>query len=297
MKVLIFFYLTVFGAISFAKVKVVTTTADIASLVREVGNDLVEVHAIAKGSQDPHFIEAKPSYMVRLRDADLLLSNGLSLEVGWLPSLIRGARNPKITPGSPGHLELGSLIDPIDLPQGKLTRALGDVHPEGNPHFMLDPIIMGQLAIQIAKKLSEIDSANKDKFEKNGKKFQASLVKKLSEWQERIAKSGVKKVITYHPSMNYFLKRFNLTAVSHLEAKPGIPPSAQHILHVIDVMKKENVKIILVDNFFDTKIAERIKKEVAGSQIKSVGISVDSEPYLKTLPDVTEHLVRAIEAP
>ena len=297
MKIFSFFSLSVFCATAFGKVNVVTTTADIASLVREVGNGFVEVIAIAKGSQDPHFIEAKPSYMVKLRDSDLLLSNGLSLEIGWLPSLIRGARNPKIAPGSRGYVELGSLIDPIDLPQGKLTRAQGDVHPEGNPHFMLDPMIVGQLAVEVAKKLGELDSANKDKYEENGNQFQARLLKKSAEWQDRITKSGVKKVITYHPSLNYFLKRYNLTAAAHLESKPGIPPSAQHILYVIDVMKKENIKIILVDNFFDTKIAERIKKEVAGSLIKSVGISVDSEPNLKTLSDVTEYLVRAIEAP
>ena len=284
-----------FNSVAHAKLNIVASTADIAALVREVVGDRANVVGIAKGSQDPHFIEAKPSYMIRLRDADLLVSNGLSLEIGWLPSLIRGARNPKVSPGANGNLELGSLIEPLDKPTGVITRAMGDVHPDGNPHFMLDPIIVGDLAVKLAMRLGELDAENKNFFASNAKAYQDSLSKKVIEWRARIEKTGVKKVVTYHPSLDYFLKRFGISAPIHLEAKPGVPPSAQHILTVIDTMKREGIKHLLVDNFFDTKIADRVAKDVPGAKIESVGISVDSADGLRRLEDVTEHLVKAVE--
>lgn len=280
-----------------AKLNVVATTADIQALVQAVGQDQISLSGIAKGSLDPHYLEAKPSYMVKLRDAELLVSNGLSLEVGWLPSLIHGARNPKVNPGSPGNLELGSLIQPLEKPTGQVTRAMGDVHPDGNPHFTLDPIRMGDLAVKVAERLSELDPANKPQFLARAAEFKSHLQKKTEEWKKRIEKSGVKKVITYHPSLSYFLNRFSLQAPDYLEAKPGVPPTAQHILDVISTVKRESIKLILVDNFFDTKIADRVAKENVqmNVKVKSVGISVDSAQELKSTEDVIENLVRAIE--
>jgi zinc/manganese transport system substrate-binding protein len=291
----IFFATLCFSLSSFAKLNVVASTADIAAMVRVVGGDQINVVAIARGSQDPHYIEAKPSFMVKLNNADLLVFNGLSLEIGWLPSLIRGARNPKVSPGTQGSLDLGSLIEPIDKPTGVVSRAMGDVHPDGNPHFMLDPVIVGDLAVKLANRLGELDGANKDQYATRAKAYKDLLDKKVADWQARIQKSGVKKLVTYHPSLNYFLKRFGLVAPIHLEAKAGVPPSAQHILGVIDLMKNEKIKLILVDNFFDTKIADRVAKDVPGAKVVSVGISVDSAPKLDKLEDVTEELVKAIE--
>ncbi|MCM2352914.1 MAG: metal ABC transporter substrate-binding protein [Pseudobdellovibrio sp.] len=290
--------LFIFVAASFAQAKlnVVATTADIAALVTVVAGDNIHLSQIAKGSQDPHYIEAKPSFMVKMRDADLVITNGLSLEVGWLPTLIKGARNPKISAGSKGYLDLGSLITPIEKPMGSITRAMGDVHPEGNPHFTLDPVRRSELALKIADKLSDLDNTNKEVYQTNAKKYQEAITKKMADWLVRIKASGVKTVVTYHPSMNYFMDRFELKVPIHLEAKPGIPPSAQHILSVIDTVKKENTKLILVDSFFDTKIADRIVKEAPKTKAVSVGIAVNSLPQLKTLEDVTEQLVKAIES-
>ncbi len=279
----------------FAKLNVVATTSDIQALVRAVGAEQLNLTVIAKGSQDPHYIEAKPSYMVKMRDADLLVSNGLSLEVGWLPSLIRGARNSKINPGARGFLELGSLIEPIDKAAGSLTRARGDVHPEGNPHFTLDPMRVGDLAVKVAERLAELDPKNRALYESRARTYRDQLVTKTQEWQARIQASGVIKVITYHPSLNYFLQRFELIAASHLEEKPGIPPTAQHILKVIDTIKREKIKWILVDNFFDTKIADRVAKDVPTSKVRTVGVAVDSGPGLATIDDVIEKLVQAVE--
>lgn len=279
-----------------AKLNVIATTADIASLVKTVAGDAVNLSQIAKGSQDPHYIEAKPSYMVKMRDADLIISNGLSLEIGWLPTLIKGARNPKISANSKGYLDLGSMITPLDKPTDHITRAMGDVHPEGNPHFSLDLVRMSELSVKIADKLSELDSANKAIYAANAKQFQESVSKKVADWALRIQKTEIKELITYHPSLNYFLDRFRLKAPIYLEAKPGVPPSAQHVLSVINTMKKQNIKLILVDSFFDTKIAERIIKEVPKAKVISVGIAVESQPGLNKLEDVTEQLVKAIES-
>jgi zinc/manganese transport system substrate-binding protein len=295
MRFIITLSVLVFTSIVQAKLNVVATTSDIKAIVEVVGGNDVSVTSIAKGSQDPHYVEAKPSFMVKMRDADLVVANGLALEVGWLPTLLRGARNPKVLPGSSGFLELGSLIDPLDKPVGAVTRAMGDVHPEGNPHFTLDPIRVGALALKLSDKLGELDSNNKANFLARATAFNTSIAKKVESWQARIKKSGVTSIVTYHPSLNYFVSRFNLKVPIYIESKPGIPPSAQHILSVIQTLKNEKIKLILVDNFFDTKVAERVIKEVPGAKVISVGIAVDSAADLKSLEDVTEQLVKALE--
>lgn len=277
-----------------AGIKVVATTSDIGAIVKEVGSDAIDLTVLAKGTQDPHYLEAKPSYMVKMRDADLLVANGLSLEVGWLPSLQRGARNPKLAPGGSGYIELGPLVDPIEIPKEALTRAMGDVHPEGNPHFTLDPIRVGEAAEKLAIRLSEVDPPNKAGYLTRARAFKERLAQKVKEWKSRIEKSGVKKLVTYHPSLNYFLARYDLEALAYLEPKPGIPPTAQHVIDTIAKMKAEKVRLILVDNFFDTKVADRISRET-NARVARVGIAVESSPELKTIIDVQEGLVRAVE--
>ncbi|MEK7357764.1 MAG: metal ABC transporter substrate-binding protein [Bdellovibrionota bacterium] len=290
---IISFFLTAFGAE--AKLKVVTSTADLRALVHEVTQEKADVASIAKGSQDPHFIEAKPSYMVLVRDADLVVTNGLSLEIGWIPSLLRGARNPKVISGAAGNLDLGSLVEPLDRPTGAVSRSQGDVHPEGNPHFTLDPVRNASLATKIAERLSELDPPNKESYQKNAAAFGERMNAKVADWKRRLAATKVQKIVTYHPTLNYFMDRFGLTVPTYLENKPGIPPTAQHILSVIETVKRDGIKLILVDNFFDTKIADRVAKDVPGVRVVSVGVSVDSTPELKKLDDVTEQLVRVIE--
>ena len=278
-----------------AKLNVVATTTDLGAIVQAVAGDSISLSVIAKGSQDPHYIEAKPSYMIKLRDADLLVSNGLSLEIGWLPSLIRGARNPKVNPGSRGNLDLGSMIDPIEKPTGDISRAMGDVHPDGNPHFTLDPIRDGDLALKVAERLSDLDPSGKAGYTSRAAGYRDKLVKKTAEWQKRIEATGIKEVVTYHPSLDYFVDRFHLKVPINLEAKPGVPPTTQHILDVIEQVKKDKIKIILVDNFFDTKIADRVAKDAPGVRVESIGNAVDSAPGLKTTSDVIEALVQAFE--
>jgi len=278
-----------------AKLAVVATTTDIGALVEKVAGDQASVEVIAKGTQDPHFIEPKPSYMVKVSKAELLVSNGLSLEEGWLPNLIQGGRNPKVRPGSKGNLVLGSHAQPLDHTQGVVSRAAGDVHPDGNPHFTLDPIRMGSLAIVVAVRLGELDPSNAGQFMERARSFQKELEAKTKEWQERIGKSGVKQVVVYHNDLRYFLERFGLKAAAFLEPKPGIPPTAQHLLDTANLIKRDRVSIILVENFFDTKIAERLASDVPSVKVRVVGIAVGSKPELKSTVDVIEQLVASIE--
>jgi zinc/manganese transport system substrate-binding protein len=287
--------LALLGATADAKLKVVTSTADLAVLAAEVGGADATVESIAKGTQDPHAIEPKPSYMLKMNRADLVIANGLSLEIGWLPSLLQGARNPKVLPGSRGFLDLGESAEPIDIPAGKVTRAMGDVHPDGNPHYMLDPVRTARLAGVIAARLGELQPGSKDAFAKRAADFAKSTEAKVKDWSARIAKTGITEVVTYHPSLNYFLARFGLKSAGFLEPKPGIPPSAKHIVEIIGIVKAKKIPLILVDNFYDSKIADRIRGDVPAVKIKTVGISVGSAPGLNRLEDVTEQLVRAIE--
>lgn len=294
-----FLVLLVFNLVAsnpaFAKLNVVTTLTDLRSITEEIGGDLLTVDSVAKGTQDPHYIEAKPSFMVKLGHADLIISIGLDLEVGWLPSIIQGARNPKINPGQSGYLEVGPLVQPLEVPTGSITRAEGDVHPFGNPHVTLDPIRAGEIAIHIAKRLGELDPEHAAVFMKNAKAFQLRLQTKDKDWQARVVKSGVKKVITYHKTLTYFLDRFHLENPAILEPKPGIPPTSGHIIDVIQIIKTQKVPLILVENYFDPTVTTKIKQEISTVRSETVPVSVDGGPGIKNMDALYEALVKSVE--
>jgi zinc/manganese transport system substrate-binding protein len=208
--------------------KVITTTADLASLVQEVGGEFVQVESLSKGFQNPHFVEAKPSLVVKLMDADLFIQTGLDLEVGWAPLLIQSARNPRIQPGSKGFLEASSAIaTPMEVPQNP-SRAMGDVHPGGNPHFLTDPENGKLVAGLIANKLSELDSVHAADYAKNLATFNAEIDRNLQKWGEEMRPFKGQKYVSYHRSWIYFAERFGLVLAGEIEPKPGIPPTAQH---------------------------------------------------------------------
>jgi zinc/manganese transport system substrate-binding protein len=277
------------------KLNVVTTTPDLAAIVSEVGGDHVFVQSLAKGTQDAHFLEAKPSFMVKVNRADLVVSTGLELEVGWLPPILQGARNPKVTPGTEGYFEAGSFIKPIELPTTKVTRAEGDIHPFGNPHFLLDPIRAGQVAVAIASRLADMDPDNAAVYKMNADKLKSRLDEKTKSWLARIERSGVTKVITYHKTLNYFFDRFGIENPINLEPKPGIPPTAQHIMDVISVAKEQKIKLIMIENFYDASFADRVVREVPGSRAVMVPVEVGGTPSIKTIDDLYENLVSVIE--
>lgn len=280
---------------AFAKINVLTTQSDLCAIVKEVGKDLVSVESIAKGTQDPHYIEAKPSFMVKANRADLFIGIGLDLEIGWLPSILRGARNPKIANNQKGFLEVGPFVEPLEVPTGNVTRAQGDVHPYGNPHVWLDPLRAGNIAVIIGNRLGELDPQHAARFTANAKAFQSRLSDKVKKWQIRIEASGVKKVITYHKTLTYFLDLFKIQNPAILEPKPGIPPTSGHILRVIEVIKQERVPLILIENFFDPSVTKKIKENAPEVRAATVAVSVEGAKGINTLDDLYESLVKAIE--
>src|ERR1700682_1518179 len=211
-----------------ARLKVVATLPDLASRAREIGGDKVEVSAMAKPTEDPHFVDARPSFVVQLRSADVLIDGGAELELGWLPPLLQNARNPKIEVGKPGRVQASQGIRLMNVPTN-VTRAAGDVHALGNPHFMVDPIIAKTVAQHIAQSYSAIDAANAASYDANYKKFEATINAKLQEWGAALLPFKGQNVVAYHDSWPYFGHRFGLNIDIFLEPKPGIPPSPSHL--------------------------------------------------------------------
>lgn len=283
-----------FSLESWGKVDVVTTTTTLKSIVQLIGGDRVSVISITKGSQDPHYVEAKPSYMVKLRNADLLVLVGLDLEIGWVDNIIRGSRNPRIAPGRQGYFNAGSVIQPIEVPDGRVDRSLGDIHSGGNPHYYLDPVRMIEVGKALSERLKKIDPDGKEVFDLNYQKYQEEIRKKLDHWKSRVLRSKVKEVITYHRTVNYFLDRFGIKFVDAIEFKPGVPPTAKHILHLIDVVNSKKIPCILVESFFELKAATRIQKD---TQVKvfRVPTEVEALPGVDSFFGLIETLVQSVE--
>lgn len=293
-NILLFLIISVFSQATLAKIQVAATTTDLAAIVKAVGQDQVETFAIGKGTQDPHQIEAKPSFMVKLRATDLVVAHGLELESAWLDPLIQGARNPKLS-AKTGVLELAGELEPIEIPKGGISRAEGDVHPGGNPHFQLDPIRLGKAAVLIAEKLAELDPAHKDFFIANANQFQKQMQAKTQEWQARLKKTGVTEFVTYHKTFAYFCARFSMECSLQLEPKPGIPPTAGHLLSVIDQMKKRKLRIVLIENLYDDAVGTKIKADIANAHVERVPVMVEGEPGISTNEQLIERVVKAIE--
>lgn len=247
-----------------APLKVITTTEDLASLVREVGGDKVAVDSLAKGYQDPHFVEPKPSFIIKLHDADLLVAIGRELEIGWLPPLLTQSRNTKIQPGNPGYLDASTGTRILELPTGQITRAMGDVHPQGNPHYWLDPDNGRIIARAIAASLGRIAPVDQAYFDQRYADFDRRLAEAQKRWAAAMAPYKGTKVVTYHRSWPNFTDRFGLDVIGYVEPKPGIPPSPSHTLELMSEMKRQQVKVILVEPYFDLKTPEAIARDVGG---------------------------------
>jgi len=249
------------GTASAKKLNVVTATTDLAALAQEVGGDHINVESIAKGYQDPHFVEAKPSFLLRLRQADLLIVVGLQLEIGWLPPLITQSGNSRIQLGANGYLDASQFAEILEIPQGSITRAMGDVHPLGNPHYWLDPDNGRRVAKGIAGKLGEMDPEDAAYFQQRFQDFDRRLAEADKKWQTEMKPFHGRKVVTYHNSLPNFAKHFGLNVVGFVEPRPGIPPTPSHTLDVINMMKRDNVKAIMVEPYFDRKTPDSIARE------------------------------------
>ena len=266
------------------KLNIVATTEDLAAIAREVAGDRADVESIARGYQDPHFVEAKPSFILRLQRADLLVIVGRELEVGWLPPLVQQSRNAKVQPGAAGYLDASLQARILDIPQGQITRAMGDVHPQGNPHYWLDPENGKAIARAIAGKLSELRPGDKLYFDQRLADFSRRVDEAEKGWLATFAPFKGLKVVTYHRSYTNFADRFGLEVIGYVEPRPGIPPTPQHTLDLVNEMNRQNVKLILVEPYFDLKTPNAIARQTGGQVVvvpPSVGGTKDVPDYFK----------------
>lgn len=281
-----------------AALRVVAATQDLASIAQEVGGDKIRIDALAKGYQDPHFVEAKPSFVLLLNKADLLIVVGRDLEIGWLPPLITQSRNARIQAGAQGYLDASLTAKILELPTGQITRAMGDVHPLGNPHYWLDPENGRRAAKAIEAKLAELDGANAAYYQQREADFEQRLTAAEQRWKATMAPYKGLKVVTYHRSWPNFADAFGLDVVGYVEPKPGIPPTPQHTLEVINAMRTQNVKIVIVEPYFDLKTPNSIASQT-GAKVLVLPPSVGGVPaatdYFKLFDTDLNMLVTAVK--
>ncbi len=314
------------------KLKVVATLPDLASIAEAVGGDRLEVTSIAVGVQDPHFVDPKPSYVVKLRDADLFLVNGLELEVGWVPPLLSGARNPAVNPGAPGYLDCSVGISVIEVPSGDVSRAEGDVHPRGNPHYLLDPLNGKIVAHHLAEALGRLEPAHameyvarEREFAKaiDEKMFGAALVAevggtkldrlarsgelesflashrlgdKLGGWMAKLQPMKGRRIVFFHRSFSYFNARFGLVVSEFIEQKPGIQPGPAHLADVITEIRKSSIPFVGTHAFYDSKIASMVA-EKGGAKLVifplAVGGAKGADSYTSLFDVITDSMIAA----
>ena len=282
-----------------ATVRVVTSLQDFASIADAVGGKRVETFALAKGYQDPHFVEPKPSFVLKLSKADLLIVAGLELEIGYLPPLIDQSRNDKIRPGAQGYLDASNGCDILEKPTGTVTRAMGDVHPFGNPHYWLDPDNGRVIARAIAARLTEIDPPGAAEYKANLAAFEAKLSEGEKRWDAALGPYAGTQVVTYHTSWPNFLKRFKLVAAGYIEPKPGIPPSPAHTVELINMMIEKKVPVILMEPYFDQKTPKAVAEKTGATLvtfIPSVGGVPEAKDYVGLFDYDVKLLVDALAA-
>lgn len=286
LRILLPVYLILTTSLALAKVRIVTTTEDLAAIANDVGGDKVEAVALAKGYQDPHFVDAKPSYLIKLQKADLFIEVGKDLEVGWAPSLLNSARNPNILPGAPGFLDASIHVPILEIPS-QVSRAQGDIHPFGNPHYWIDPKNGAFIADAIEEKLAELSPSDAEFFKTRNEDFKKRLDASMARWEAKAKEIGLlgMKVVTYHRSWTYFAKRYGLEVVNFVEPKPGIPPSPQHIQSLIAQMQSQKIKWIIVEPYFDVKLPQKIAQET-GAKLVVLPTSVGSEREIKNYFDL-----------
>ncbi|MBI3875761.1 MAG: zinc ABC transporter substrate-binding protein [Verrucomicrobia bacterium] len=249
--------LALFASAAHGKLNVVATTPDFGALAKEIGGDRVDVTTLAKPTEDPHFVDAKPSFIVKLNHADALVEGGAELEIGWLPPLLEGARNTKLEAGKPGRILCNQGVAMLEVPT-VLDRSKGDLHAAGNPHYTTDPLNGRIAAARIAEAFAQLDPKSADYFKANLKKFEDKLQAKLPEWQKLLAPFKGRRIVTYHNSWPYFAKCFELNMDLFLEPKPGLPPTPVHLAEVIAKMKAENIHLIVVEPHLNRKTAEAV---------------------------------------
>ena len=293
----LFFFFS-FSTILFAKkLKVVTSLTDLASIAREVGGDRIEAFSIAVGYQDPHFVDAKPSYIIKLQKADMFVEVGLGLEIGWVPQLLNGSRNANILPGGKGFVDASKGVPLLKVPQGDPTtlRAQGDIHPFGNPHYWLDPLRGKIIAQNIFEGLVRLQPENRAEFQQNLDRFQQKIDQKMVEWKKRMEPFADKNIIAYHDSWPYFEDRFGLNIVTFVEPKPGIPPTPRYLVKVIKTVINDKVPVIVISPYYSKKSSQLISSKT-GATLVELATSVDAYPEIKTYFDLFDYDIDKLTA-
>lgn len=280
------------AATSAAKLRVVATTPDLAAIAREIGGSAVEVTALAKPTEDPHYVDAKPSHIVTLNRADVLIEGGAELELGWLPPLLESARNGKIAAGARGRIVASQRIRMVEVPRS-FDRSRGDVHSLGNPHFLIDPVNARIIAGHIADHFAQVDPASAALYRRNNAAFNARIDAKLAQWQGQLQPFRGAKIVTYHKDFVYFAERFGLEVVETLEPKPGIAPSPAHIARVIGAMKAARSRVILVQPYQNRRTAETVARQT-GATVLDIAQQPGARRNTTTYFDMMDYMVTTL---
>lgn len=259
------------------KLNIVTTTPNLAAIAKAVAGGRAQVDSICSGKEDPHHLQARPKYIMMARKADLWIRTGMDLEVGWEMPVIDGSRNRRIRPSQSGHLDASEHIKALEVPdRNLLSRAMGDVHAQGNPHYMIDPLNAGQVANDIAQRLILLDPTGKETYRANAERFQSEIDRRMSGWKRAMEPLKGKTIVTYHRSWIYFCERFGIKIAIELEPKPGIPPSPTHLTRVVQTVQADEIGIILQESFYSPKAANRVI-EKTGARLVEAPIEVGGE--------------------
>jgi zinc/manganese transport system substrate-binding protein len=266
-------------------------------VAREIGGDKIELTTLARPTEDPHFVDAKPSFIVKLNKADVLIHGGADLEVGWLPKLLEQARNAQIVSAAKGEVRCCEGVKMLEIP-AQLDRSKGDIHAAGNPHFMVDPENAKIVAHHIADAFAKSDPANKDFYLTNSARFVTDLDKKLTGWKATLAPYSGRQIVSYHNSWVYFAERFGLKIELFLEPKPGIPPSPAHLADVIAKMKERNARVIIVDPYLNRKTAETVARSTGATVVDVAqmpgGVKGTEAGYLALMDHLVNSLAKAL---
>ena len=281
-----------------AQLRVVTSTTDLYDIARQVGGNRVVAKHIGEGYQDPHFIEAKPSFILDLAKADVWAFVGLDLEIGWMPLLLDGARNPKIRMGGSGYLDVSRAVPVIDVPSGNVDRSQGDVHPLGNPHYWLDPDNAKRIAKLFQDKFTEVDPAGAAAYAVNEKAFEGRLDSAEREWAPLLTRIKGKPVVAWHTSWRYFAEYTGMNIVGFMEPKPGVPPSPSHLAGLILQMQRTGAKVIVMEPFYDKKTADFVASKTGAKVLilpPSVGGIKGLDDYVALMKYDVEQLAAALQ--
>ena len=285
-------FLAMLATTGHAKLNVVATTPDLGAIAQEIGGDKVELVTLAKATEDPHFVDAKPSFIVKLNHAEVLIDGGAELEVGWLSPLLEGARNPKLEGDKPGRIYGSDGISLLEIPS-TLDRSKGDIHAAGNPHYMTDPLNAKIVAEHIAHAFCQLDPKSCDYFKSTLAKFEEHLDAKMVEWQKLLAPDKGKPIVTYHNYWIYLGKRFDLPMELFLEPKPGIPPTPAHLAEVIQKMKADNIKVIVVQPYQNRKTAETVANHTGAVVADFNSFPANKQTYTDWMDGLVHSLVKA----